>query len=104
SVKPKQSSLRAIAASSKSAIWLRTLSRSAGSAITSGISPARLRRGSTCTPALLRRAIARRVSPPCAIGIDAKSCSEFRAEEVPLRIIDPPQGHHGSDEQMFGAE
>src|SRR5262249_16488526 len=29
-------------------------------------------------------AIARRERPPPAIGIDAKSCSEFRAEEVPL--------------------
>ena len=34
---------------------------------------ARLRRGATGTPALLRRAIARRASPPPAIGIEAKS-------------------------------
>jgi hypothetical protein len=89
-VKPRQSSFKAIAASSKSAIWLRTLSRSSGSAISSGVSPARLRRGATGTPALLRRASARRERPPCAIGIEAKSCSEFRAEEVPLLILDPP--------------
>src|SRR5215471_15467290 len=89
-VKPRLSSFRAIAASSKSVIWLRTLSRSSGSAITSGVSPARLRRGATGTPALLRRAIARRERPPPAIGIEAKSRSEFRAEEVPLLIVDPP--------------
>src|SRR5262249_34040792 len=88
SVKPRQSSFRAIAASSKSAIWLRTLSRFSGSAITSGVNPARLRRDAP-TPALLRRAIARQERPPPAIGIDAKSCSEFRAEEVPLLIVDP---------------
>src|SRR5262249_15950608 len=86
----RRSYFRAIAASSNSATWLRTLSRSFGSAITSGVSPARLRRGSTGTPALWRRAIARRERPPPAIGIDAKSCSEFRAEEVPLLIIYPP--------------
>jgi hypothetical protein len=54
----------------------------------------------------LRRAIARRESPPPAIGIDAKSRSEFRAE-VPLLIVDPPgrdNCHHGFDEQIFGAE
>src|SRR6516164_7041626 len=37
----------------------------------------------------LSRAIARRERPPPAIGIEAKSCSEFRAEEVPFLIIDP---------------
>src|SRR5262245_65999804 len=42
------------------------------------------------TPALLRRAIARRERPPPAVGIESKSCSEFRAEEVPLLIINPP--------------
>src|SRR5262249_52966944 len=66
------------------------LSRSSGSAITSGVSPTCLRRGATGTPALLRRAIARRESPPPAIGIESRSCSEFRAGEVPLLIIDPP--------------
>src|SRR5262249_35674859 len=73
----------------KRAIWLRTLSRSSGSAIISGVSPTCLRSGTTGTPALLRRAIARRERPPPAIGIEAKSCSEFRADEVPLLIIDP---------------
>src|SRR5262249_42512216 len=29
-------------------------------------------------------------SPPPAAGIESKSCSEFRTEEVPLLIIDPP--------------
>jgi hypothetical protein len=94
-------------ASSKSAIWLRTLSRSSGSAISSGVSPTRLRRGATGTPALLRRAIAWRLRPPPAIGIEAKSGLEFRAEAVPLLIIDPPgrgNCHHGCDEQMFGEE
>src|SRR5262249_7561064 len=52
--------------------------------------PTRLRRGATGTPALLRRAIARRERPPPAVGIESKSCSEFRAEEVPLLIIDSP--------------
>ena len=74
----------------ESAIWLRTNSRSSGSAISSGVTPTRLRRGATGTPALLRRAIARRERPPCAIGIEAKSCSEFRAEAVPLLILEPP--------------
>src|SRR5262249_10988288 len=68
SVKPRLSSFRAVAASSNSATWLRTLSRSSGSAITSGVSPTRLRRGATGTPALWRRAIARRERPPPAIG------------------------------------
>src|SRR5262249_4303794 len=86
----RRSYFRAIAASSKSATWLRTLSRSFGSAITSGVSPTRLRRGATGTPALWRRAIARRERPPPAVGIESKSCSEFRTEEVPLLIIDPP--------------
>src|SRR5262249_18023388 len=45
-----------------------------------------LRRGATGTPAPSRRAIARRVRPPCAMGIEAKSCSEFRAEVL---ILDP---------------
>ena len=63
----------------ESAIWLPTLNRSFSSAISSGVSPTRLRRGATGTPALLRRAIARRERPPCAIGIEAKSCSKFRA-------------------------
>jgi hypothetical protein len=49
----------------------------------------------------LRRAIARRERPPCAIGIDAKSCPGVRAEEVPLLIFDPPAR---ANEQMFGAE
>jgi hypothetical protein len=62
------------------------------SAISSGVSPTRLRRGATGTPALFRRAIAGRVRPPCAIGIEAKSCSEFRAEEVLLLILGPPIG------------
>jgi hypothetical protein len=62
------------------------------SAISSGVSPTRLRRGATGTPALFRHAIARRVRPPCAIGIEAKSCSEFRAEEVLLLILGPPIG------------
>jgi hypothetical protein len=57
-----------IAASSKSAIWLRTLSRSSGSAISSGVSPTRLRRGATGTPALLRRAIAKRERPLAPSG------------------------------------
>src|SRR5262249_13619164 len=70
--------------------WLRTLSRAPGPAISSGVSPPRLRRGTTGTPAPLRRAIARRESPPPAIGIESKSCSEWRAEEVALLIIDPP--------------
>jgi uncharacterized membrane protein YeaQ/YmgE (transglycosylase-associated protein family) len=48
-----------------------------------------LRRGATGTPALLRRATARRERPPCAIGIEAKSGSEFR---VPLLIFDPLTG------------
>jgi hypothetical protein len=74
----------------ESAIWLRTNSRSSGSAISSGVTPTRLRRGATGTPALLRRAIARRERPPCAIGIEAKSRSEFRAEAVPLLILEPP--------------
>jgi hypothetical protein len=30
--------------------------------------------------------------PPCAIGIEAKSCSEFRAEELRLLILEPPAG------------
>jgi hypothetical protein len=77
------------AASSKSAIWLRTLSRSSGSAISSGVSPTRLRRGATGTPALLRRAIARRERPPCAIGIEAKPRSEFRAEDKQRRLTSP---------------
>src|SRR5262249_52649984 len=59
---------------------------------TSGVSPARLRRGATGTPALWRRATARRERLPCAVGIESRSCSEFRAEEVPLLIVDPP-GH-----------
>jgi hypothetical protein len=66
-----------------------------------------VRRGTTSTPALLRRAIARRERSPAAIGIEAKSCSEFRAEEVPLLILDRRKGvicDHGCDEQMFGAE
>src|SRR6478672_4802403 len=46
------------------------------------------------TPALLRRAIARRERPPPAIGIEARSCSEFRAEAVPLLIIDRPAGRN----------
>jgi hypothetical protein len=66
-----------------SVICLRTLSRSSGSAITSGVSPTRLRRGSTGTPALLRRAIAMRERPR-AVGIEAKSCSEFKTWEAPL--------------------
>src|SRR5262249_58953610 len=61
-----------------------------GSAISSGVNPTRLRRGATGTPAALRRATARRERPPCAIGIESKSSSEFRAEEVPLLIVDPP--------------
>src|SRR5262249_32448892 len=69
---------------------LRTLSRSSGSAIASGVSPARLRSGATSTPALLRRAIASLLRPPPAIGIEAKSCSEFRAEEVPMLILERP--------------
>src|SRR6516164_9249516 len=73
----------------KRAIWLRTLSRSSGSAIISGVSPTRLRRGTTGTPALWRRAIARRERPPPAIGIESKSCSEFRTREVPLPMFDP---------------
>jgi hypothetical protein len=40
----------------------------------------------------LRRAIARRESPPCAIGIEAKPFSEFRAEELRLLIIELPAG------------
>jgi hypothetical protein len=36
------------------------------------------------------RGIARRERPRCAIGIEAKSCSEFRAEAVPLLILEPP--------------
>jgi hypothetical protein len=51
--------------------------------------------------------MARRERPPCAVGIDAKSCSEFRAEEVPLLTIHPPAGiiaTHGFDEQMFGPD
>jgi hypothetical protein len=40
----------------ESAIWLRTLSRSSGSAISSGVSPTRSRRGATGTPAPSRRA------------------------------------------------
>ena len=50
--------------------------------------------------ALLRRAIARRARPPCAIGVEAKSCSEFRAEAVVLPIFEPPgraNRHHGSE-------
>src|SRR5262249_19230123 len=86
----RQSSFRAIAAASKSAIWLRTVSRSSGSAIASGVSPTRLRRGATSTPALLRRAIASLLRPPPAIGIEAKSCSEFRAEELPILILERP--------------
>ena len=31
-------------------------------------------------------------SPPCAIGIEAKSFSEFRAEELRLLIIELPAG------------
>jgi hypothetical protein len=74
--------------------------------ISSGVSPARLRRGATGRPALLRRATASRERPPCAIGIEGKSGSEFRGEEVPLLILEAPEGAnwlHGSDEQMFGA-
>src|SRR4051794_28739789 len=103
-----QSSFRAIAASSKSVIWLRALSRPSGSAISSGVSPARLRRGATGTPALLRRAITRRARPACVIGSEAKSWSEFRAEELPLLILDPPgRGQlptNGLNEQVFGRE
>src|SRR5262249_43531905 len=69
-----------------------TRRRYPGAATTAGVRPTRRRRGATGTPALLRRAIARRKGPPPAIGIDAKSCSEFRAEEVPLLIIDRPAG------------
>src|SRR5262249_25331598 len=86
----RRSSFGAIAASSNSATWLRTLSCSSGSAITSGVSPTRLRRGATGTPALWTRAIARRERPPCAVGIESRPCSEFRAEEVPLLIVEPP--------------
>ena len=68
--------------------WLRTLSRFSGSATSSDVSPTRLRMGATGTPALSRRSIARRVRPPCAIGSDAKSGSEFR---VPLFILIPRQ-------------
>jgi hypothetical protein len=91
-VKPRQSSFKAIAASSNSLIWLCTLSRSSGSAITSAVSPTRLRRGPTGTPALLRRAIARRESPPCVIGIEPKPFSEFGAEELGLLILELPAG------------
>src|SRR5262245_12198720 len=35
--------------------------------------------------------MARRERPPPAIGIESRSCSEFRAEELPLLIIDPPR-------------
>jgi hypothetical protein len=45
--------------------------------------------------------------PAIHVLTEAKSCSEFRAEEVPLLILDPARRgncHHGSDEQMFGAE
>src|SRR5262249_57874693 len=41
------------------------------------------------------------------IGIESKSCSEFRAEEVLLLILEPSAGTmlpHGSNEQMFGSE
>src|SRR5262249_52225836 len=31
-----------------------------------------------------------RVLNSCAVGTESKSCSEFRAEEVPLLIVDPP--------------
>src|SRR5262249_25523521 len=59
-------------------------------------SPLQVRGYGTQSPlrstALSRRAIARRERPHPAIGIDAKSCSEFRAEEVPLLIIDRPAG------------
>jgi hypothetical protein len=65
------------------------------------VNPTRLRRGATGTRALLRRAIAKRERPRCAIGIEAKSCFEFRAKDVPLLILDPPVG---ANEQMFGAE
>ena len=45
---------------------------------------------------------------PCAIGIDAKSCSEFRAKRSCYSSIHPsPAGiiaTHGFDEQMFGPE
>ncbi len=41
-------------------------------------------------PELWRRAIARRERPPRAVGIEAKSFAEFRAEAVPLLIIDLP--------------
>src|SRR5262249_18305011 len=80
----------------------RTLSRSSGLAITSGVSPARLSRGATGTPWLFRRAIAMRESPPCAVGIAAK------LEEVPLLIVhlSPRRAItiHGLDEQMFGLD
>ena len=65
-----------------------------------------LRRGTTGTPALWRRAIARRERPP-RVGIESRSCSEFRAEEVLLLILEPSAGTilpHGSNEQMFGPE
>jgi hypothetical protein len=45
--------------------------------------------------------------PAIHVLTEAKSCSEFRAEEVPLLIMDPARTgncHHGSDEQMFGAD
>ena len=61
----------------------------------------------TGTPALSRRAMTRRERPPCAVGTEAKSCSELGAEEVPLLILDSVGGsncHHGCDEQMFGGE
>src|SRR5262249_25413347 len=32
------------------------------------------------------------IRPPCAIGIEAKPCSEFRAEERRLLILEPPAG------------
>src|SRR5262249_24567054 len=69
-----------------------TLSRWSGSAIISGVSPTRLRRGTTGTPATSRRATARREKPPCAIGVEAKVSSEINAVEVPLLILEPPAG------------
>ena len=68
-----------------------------------------LYRGAIGTPALFRSAIAKRERPPCAVGIDAKSCLEFTVEEVPLLTIHPLRlgrfhWTHGFDEQMFGTD
>jgi hypothetical protein len=79
---------------------------------------AKVRRAIKSTEGALRTAkrraqssrVARSVAgkaPPCAIGIAAKSYSEFRAEEIPLLILDARgrgDHHHGRKEQMFGAD